>query len=281
MILLARFFKLLFRFEFFKKRYFGIHKRIFRPFGIFKNTVIIADYDKTLKIKLSLRDWIQQQIYFFDFYDERGIRFIQSQLKYGDTFIDIGANIGAYSLIAAKLVGEKGQVIAFEPINQVRNRLIENVALNKFKQIVLEPLAVFDENTKLTLHISSQDNFGMSSMHAHDEVSGLTQIVQTVRIDEYVKNHFMNKIDMIKIDIEGAELFALKGMVSTLMRFKPLVLIEICSDVLDGTNLRTDEIYTFFQQLNYSPFCINEEGRLVNCANLGKSDYRNFLFKPN
>jgi FkbM family methyltransferase len=280
-ILLARFFKFLFRFEFFKKRYFGIYQRIFRPFGLFKNTVIIADYDKTLKIKLSLRDWIQQQIYFFEFYDERGIRYIKSQLMEGDIFIDVGSNIGAYSLIAAKLVGDKGQVIAFEPVHQVRNRLIENSALNQLRQLRVEPLAVFDKNTELMLHISSQENFGMSSMHAHDEVSGLTQLAQTVRLDDYVNKHFMNKIDMIKLDIEGAELFALNGMKSTLKRLKPLVLIEISSDVLEGTDLRADQIYAFFDDLDYSPYSINEGGNLVNCANQGKSNYTNFVFKPN
>jgi FkbM family methyltransferase len=280
-IFLARFFKFLFRFEFFKKRYFGIYQRVIRPWGLFKNTEIITSYDKTLKIKLSLRDWIQQQIYFFDYYDERGIRFIQSHLKPGDTFVDVGANIGAYALVAAKLVGNDGQVIAFEPVTQVRNRLIENGSLNQLYQLKVESLALFDKNTELALHISSKENFGMSSMHAHDEDSGSTEIVQTARLDDYVEDQFINKIDLIKMDIEGAELFALNGMKSTLMRLKPLVLIEICTEVLEGTDLRTDEIYAFFEDLDYSPYCINEDGNVVNCASQGKSDYTNFVFKPN
>jgi hypothetical protein len=65
------------------------------------------------------------------------------------------------------------------------------------------------------------------------------------------------------------------------MRLKPLVLIEICTEVLEGTDLRTDEIYAFFEDLDYSPYCINEDGNVVNCASQGKSDYTNFVFKPN
>lgn len=281
MILLARVFKFLFRFRFFKKRYFGIYQRIIRPWGLFKNTEFIADYDKTLKIKLSLRDWIQQQIYFFDYYDERGIRFIQSHLKQGDTFIDIGGNIGAYSLIAAKLVGKEGQVIAFEPVTQVRNRLIENGALNHFKQLKVEPLAIFNENTELTLHISSQDNFGMSSMHAHDEDSGAIEVAKAVRLDDYVKEQNVSKIDVLKMDIEGAELFALNGMKFTLTNFKPLVLIEICSDVLTGTDLNAADIYAFFKELNYSPFCVGEKGNIEEFTVKTQSEYTNFVFKSN
>lgn len=278
MILLARFFKFLFRFQFFKKRYFGIYQRVFRPWGFFKNTETITIYDQTLKIKLSLCDWIQQQIYFFGYYDERGINCIKNQLKPGDTFIDIGGNIGAYSLIAAKLVGIDGQVIAFEPVTHVRNRLMENASLNQLEQIKVEPLAVFNKNTELTLHISNQDNLGMSSIHAFKESFGLTETVQAVRFDDYVAKNNITQIDLIKMDIEGAELFALEGMKSTLTNLKPVVLIEICSNILEGTNLRVDEIYTFFEELNYSPFCVGEDGGIHEFNSERKLNYTNFIF---
>lgn len=281
MILLARLFKFLFRFRFFKKRYFGIYKRIIRPLGLFKNTEIVTSYDKTLKIKLSLRDWIQQQIFFFGYYDERGIRFIKSQLKSGDTFIDVGGNIGAYSLIAANIVGEKGQVTAFEPVTQVRNRLMENRSLNQLHQLNIEPFAVFNEKTELVLHVSSQENFGMSSIHAHDEDSGITETVKAIRLDDYVIENNTNQIDLIKMDIEGAELFALNGMKTTLMKFKPIVLIEISSEVLDGTNIRADKIFSFFEELGYTPFCVGEDGRIMNYNSIEQTDYDNFVFKPN
>lgn len=281
MILLAQLFKFLFRFEFFKKRYFGIYRRIIRVWGLFKNTEVTAVYDKTLKIKLSLRDWIQQQIYFFGYYDERGIRFIKSQLKSGNTFIDIGGNIGAYSLIAANIVGYKGQVIAFEPVTQVRNRLMENRSLNELHHLKIEPFAVFNEKTELVLHVSSQENFGMSSIHAHDEDSGITETVKAVRLDDYVLENNINQIDLIKMDIEGAEIYALNGMKTTLMKFKPMVLIEISSEVLDGTNIRADKIFSFFEKLGYTPFCVGEDGSIFDYNTIEQSDYDNFVFKPN
>ena len=281
MILLARLFKFLFRFEFFKKRYFGIYRRIIRAWGLFKNTEVTAVYDKTLNIKLSLRDWIQQQIYFFGYYDLRGIQFVKACLKPDDTFIDIGGNVGAYSLIAAKLVGSKGEVIAFEPVTEVRERFLENASLNQLDQLKVEPYALFNETTKLQLHISNQDNFGMSSIHAHDEQVGRTEEVEAIRFDDYVLENKLKRIDLIKMDIEGAELYALNGMKSTLQQFKPLVLIEISSDVLNGTTLTTDEIYTFFKELNYSPFCIQKDGQLTAYTSEMKVDYTNFVFKPN
>ena len=278
MILIARFFRFLFRFQFFKKRYFGIYNRIIRPLGLFKNTELTTVYDKTLKIKLRLRDWIQQQIYFFGFYDERGILFIKSHLKSGDTFIDIGGNIGAYTLIAAKIVAKKGSVIAFEPVSRVRNRLMENVQLNNFQQVLIEPLAVFDSNTELELHISNEENFGMSSIHAHDENSGITEKVKAIRLDDYLLNNEIRQVDLIKIDIEGAELFALKGMKTTLEQFKPIVLIEISPDVLDGTQFKSEEIYAFFEAINYTPFCVREDGSIYEFSTNNVLAYTNFVF---
>jgi FkbM family methyltransferase len=278
-ILLARFFQFLFRFPFFKKRYFGIYKRIILPFGLFKRTEVLFPYDETLKIKLSLRDWIQQHIYFFGYYDKRGIQFMKAHLKLGDTFIDIGGNIGAYTLIAAKCVGEQGSVIAFEPISAVRNRLLENIAINDLGQVNVVPCAVFNENTELTLHISNQENLGMSSMHAHDADTGKTEKVNAIRLDDYVLENNIHKIDLIKMDIEGAELYALQGMKMVLNQFKPDVLIEITPEVLDEIDIKAEQIYDFFEEMNYSPFCIGPGGEVIAYIAKNQQEYTNFLFK--
>jgi len=245
---------------------------------LFKTTEFISTYDTTLKIKLSLRDWIQQQIYFFGYYDKRGILFIKSHLKAGDTFIDVGGNIGAYSLIAAKIVGKMGTVVAFEPVTQVRKRLEENGALNQFQQLNVEPFAVFHENTALELHVSSKENFGMSSMHVHDEDTGLTESVKAVRFDDYAAQNGITRIDLVKMDIEGAELFALHGMKQTLVQLKPTVFIEICPGVLEGTTLQSDEIYAFFEAINYSPFCIGVSGEIIPFSPKNEAGYTNFVF---
>jgi hypothetical protein len=78
---LATFFSWLFGFSFFRKRYYGIYKRVFLPLGLFKGQSTIASYDQTLKLRLDLDEWIQQHIYFLGIYDEKGINFLKKTLK--------------------------------------------------------------------------------------------------------------------------------------------------------------------------------------------------------
>lgn len=281
MILLARILKFLFRFPFFEKRYFGIYQRVIRPWGWFKKTMVTIPYDKTLQIQLHLRDWIQQQIYFFNYYDERGIRCIKKELKKGATFLDIGGNIGAYTLIAAKEVGNTGRVIAFEPVSDVRERLQENCDINELVNVTIAPVALFHENSTLTLHLSSKENFGMSSMHKHDEETGREERVKAVRLDDFVREQQIEKVDFIKMDIEGAELYALLGMKEVLTQYRPAVLIEVCPDVLEHAEYNEDAIFTFFKELGYQPFRIDQEGNKLPYSLAANDGYTNYLFKLN
>lgn len=104
MKLLAIVFKFILKIKPLRKHYFGIYKKFILPKKIFSKTNFITKYDTTLKIKVNLSDWIQQQIFFLDYSDINGISFLKKTLKKDNVFIDIGANIGAYTLIASKLV---------------------------------------------------------------------------------------------------------------------------------------------------------------------------------
>ncbi len=275
----ASFFKFLFRIPFFRKRYFGFYKKIFKPYKLFKGQSVNCRYDKDLVIKADLDEWIQQQVYFFGSWDEPGTKFLKNNLGNGDVFLDIGANVGCYSLIASKIVGPEGQVHSFEPVLNVFERLQLNIQLNQLKNIIANRVAVFEKPGTLELFVSAKENAGMSSIFHHDTESGNIEQVESITIDGYVEKMNIEKIDMIKIDIEGAELFALKGMRKTLLRFHPVIIMELSEEIIQSNLAGKDEVVELLLSLNYTKNRIDSNGNVSEFMSMG-SEYSNFAFFP-
>jgi FkbM family methyltransferase len=276
-MLIALVFKILFKIPFFRKRYFGFYKKLFKPRNLFRGLTSICRFDTNLKIKADLDEWIQQHIYFLGTWDERGIKFLKNNLKKADVFFDIGANIGAYSLVASKIVGTDGQVHSFEPVSEVFERFQYNIKLNGLINITANRNAVYQSSEVLDLFVSSKENAGMSSIFHHDTESGIIEKVQAITIDGYVEKMNIQRIDMIKIDIEGAELFALKGMKNTLSRFRPVIIMEFSEEVMKNSSVEAKDVLDLLKSLNYMM------KRIYKCGNTGnitesKSDYTNFVF---
>jgi FkbM family methyltransferase len=279
MNLTAKIFKILFIIPFFRKRHFGFYKKIFKPYRLFEGQTAVCRLDGNIKIKADLDEWIQQHIYFLGSWDKRGMNFLKKNLEPGYVFFDIGANIGAYSLVASKIVGQEGKVHSFEPVSAVFERFQENIKLNNITNITANRNAVYQSSQILELFVSSKENAGMSSIYHHDTESGKVEKVEAVAIDDYVIKNNIQRIDLIKIDIEGAELFALKGMTNSLKRFRPGIIIEISDDVIKNTGLGSDEVPELMKSLNY------EMKRIFPCGNTGDvspstSGYSNFAFYP-
>jgi FkbM family methyltransferase len=275
--LIARLFQLLFKIKFLQHYYFAVYKKLFKPTNLFKGLSLTCEYASTLKIIADLDDWIQQHIFFTGNYDSQGVGFLNKCLAEGDTFIDIGANIGCYTLAGSKLVGNSGRVIAFEPVDIVSNRLEQNIALNKLENITVVRKAIYDDHTFLNLHIASQENLGMSSIHRHESESGRILNVEAITLDGYLKDENIGDIKLIKIDIEGAELFALRGMTDTIIKYAPLLMVEISPQVT-ASALDRMQVFAFLQQYHYESYVVQENGKLF-CPNDSQlTDYTNFVF---
>jgi FkbM family methyltransferase len=136
-------------------------------------------------------------------------------LKNGQTFVDIGANLGYFTILAAKLVGNTGKVYGFEPNPHMMKFLKDNIAMNWLMQNVkLYENAIYSSNTEITFHIAKRYQ-GNSSIYERNENEMMNEeyenvTVQAVRADDHLKD--LNNIDWVKIDIEGGEYQALLGM---------------------------------------------------------------------
>ena len=146
---------------------------------------------------------------------------VQREVKQGFHVIDIGANIGYYTLIFAKLVGKDGVVFAFEPDPDNFELLKKNVEMNGYENVILENKAVSNVNGKVKLYLSD-DNKGDHRLYdSHDGHPAIE--VESVCLDDYFKD-YNERIDFVKMDIQGSEWQALQGMSDLLKRNKSVKL---------------------------------------------------------
>jgi len=271
----AYFFRTLLRIPGLKKFHYLLYKRIFVPTGLFRGLQFIVTFNKSLRLHVRPSEWIQQHVFLFGSYELRSIELIQSNLPTGGVFLDVGANIGCHTLIAAEKVGNTGVVHAFEAITSTCVALTKNVNLNDFSNVVINHCAVYEENTTLELFVANQDNMGMSSVFQRNEISSTTERVAAITLDSYVAQHKIERVDFLKMDIEGAEFSALKGMKNTLSTFHPKILLEISADVMTETKQDPQKILDFLFALNYQMYGVSDKAGLIETKKLldGIDDY--------
>lgn len=281
MKILAYLFKLLFKCKPLGRYHYACYKRFFKPFHTFRGLKAKTTYDRQFKLLVDVDEWIQQHIFFFGVYDIAGISFIKKQLNPGDVFLDIGANIGTYSLSASACLSQEqgGRVYAFEPVPRIFEKLQKNIVLNGVENILVNQVAVYSEPSTLELFVSSEENIGMSSIFHHDTESGEVAKVKAICMDDFIEENQIEQVNLVKIDIEGAELFALKGMARTIEKYKPVFLIEISASVLGEQSLLGDEVLTFMKSFAYSPYSIEPSGEVVPARDISAS-ITNYAFFP-
>jgi len=165
-------------------------------------------------------------------------------LRPGMVYYDAGANVGFFAVIAARLVGPSGQVVCFEPLPANARQIEYNAHLNGFSNIVVRPEALGGNNRLEVFQTSAEPTWGSLATVGKppDQASG--QISVSVRtLDSLKAAEGLRAPDIIKMDIEGAEVEALEGAAETLKSSRPLLVIE-----LHDTNL---PVTSFLESLNY------------------------------
>ncbi len=155
--------------------------------------------------------------------------YLSSNLKAGNVFYDVGANVGFFSLLAAKLIGPQGQVISFEPLPENLVSLRENVERNHFSNVKILSFALGAANEEQVFQVSERPTWGKLKGAGHQlpdkYLSDMKVIVR--RLDDLVTEGAIPPPDFVKIDVEGAEVEVVEGAVETLMRYGPTLFIEL------------------------------------------------------
>jgi len=152
---------------------------------------------------------------------------IKAHLCVGDMFVDIGANIGYFSLLGASLVGPTGQVISFEPISYVADQLKMSVRANHYENVKINNMALGAKPSVMELEIMP-GNVGGSSLVKNIR-SGQTESVQVSTLDQELA--YFEDIRLIKIDVEGYEYEVLLGAQETIKKYKPTIILEFSPSV--------------------------------------------------
>jgi len=185
-------------------------------------------------------------------------RGISTHLREGGVFIDVGAHIGFYSLKAARIVGTSGHVVAIEPNPDTRRLLAANVAASGAR-VTIQPFACCARDGGVTLHPGPATHTTHASLARKniDQLPGPATsaefAVEGRRVDRIVGELGLTGIDLIKIDVEGAELLALEGARQTLARFQPVVILEIVDANLGAMEACADQIHELLREAGYDP----------------------------
>jgi FkbM family methyltransferase len=150
-------------------------------------------------------------------------------LSRGDVFIDGGANIGLFTLVAAERVGATGKVIAFEPGRAVRMSLLANVVLNGLAQVQVVPFALGAEPGEARFRVFDAAGAGLNHLVGQDGEDGDIEIVTLTTLDSVLAPGDRGRLALVKLDLEGAEHAALRGADATLRQAHPDLLIEVAA----------------------------------------------------
>ena len=212
-------------------------------------------------------------------FEAKETRFLRSILQPGDVVLDIGANFGWYTLLFSQTVGESGRVHAFEPIPRNYEILRENCELNQAPNVVLNNLAVGAESGERDLYLPDTGASGAFQLHPYRK-GYETFRCRVQALDEYVQQHGIDHIGLIKVDIEGAEFEMLHGATKVLeMKPEPLWLLEVQAKSCQLFGHTPRAVFNLMHRLGYAPYFISPAGGLQAMSNLdGPLPDHNFLF---
>jgi FkbM family methyltransferase len=212
----------------------------------------------------------------------------------GSQTIDVGANYAYFTERLSKLVGEKGEVYAFEPIPFTFSVLELIVKKLKLNNAFIYRKGVSNSNETVTFTVPKMGYGTISAGQAHisDRKNDLPDKYENYKFDDEEKvaceivalddflGQKLNNVSFIKIDIEGAELFAMQGMQNVIDRCKPVLLIEICPPFLHGFGITDDQLLTYIKELGYQIFNYNEKSNKLELLNKALWE-SNFILIPN
>jgi FkbM family methyltransferase len=214
------------------------------------------------RMAVDFREWNERNLYFLGEWNPDIEWLMARVLRPGDTFLDLGANIGYFTLLGARLVGPTGQVLSFEPSPINFQRLTGHVAMNGYATIRLYPKAVSNV-AEASILFQPEGGGDLSSLRSSvaTETSApvLRHEIETVCLDQFLADDVKKVIRLVKIDIEGAEFLALQGMHDLLASpAGPDILCEINDAFLREMGSSETQILQYLQRLGYHAFLLGD-----------------------
>ena len=196
--------------------YLVVHLLLFIRVAVWRPLIIDHTTEDGIHLRCRLPDFIQNYVYLFGTWEPDLVAFMRRRLRPGDTFIDVGANIGYLSAVGSRLVGPHGVVVAIEPAHFAIAALQETVARNDLTNIRLVAAAVSDRAGELPLFVGASHALGLTTTVARRDPFLREQgRVRAAPLGSLVTREELATTRLIKIDVEGAEDRVLAGMLAS------------------------------------------------------------------
>jgi FkbM family methyltransferase len=243
-----------------------------------------AATDNRVRFVCDLKDRLCREACFIGYYEAQETRIIKSLLKPGDTFVDVGANWGCLSLVAADSVGTQGRVVALEPHPGHYAILEANRSLNRMDQMTCLRIAATDARGEMTLadfHEAEADNRGTSRLVPQANSSHRTFSVPTDRLEAMLDSQGIDQVDLLKIDIEGAEALVLPTLRPGLARGRYRhILLELHVWLIDQFGATAESLIGLLLEHGYRAWRIDHSPEVSRRAAYALPESMAEILKP-
>jgi FkbM family methyltransferase len=241
-------------------RHFPLERTKWRLMQMAKS-FLVAELQPGVFIRLADVTVIENEILRQGVFERETVDLFSALLGPGMTVLDVGANIGQYTLIGAHRVGREGHVHAFEPTPRIAADLRANVALNLLENVTVNEVAIADAQGETLLFCTDPGSPGTNTiMNPVEHACGSVK-VPTVTLDQYLVERGISSVDVMKLDIEGAELLALRGARDLLCADRaPVIVLEVNPRTLSLSGGGADQLLGLLDEYGYSYYSIATYG---------------------
>jgi FkbM family methyltransferase len=224
---------------------------------------------------------IQRSLYYLSVFEVQETQWLKPRVRPDWVFFDVGANFGYYSMIVSAVSQARARVYAFEPLTSNFHLLARNKSLNAFDRIHALKVALSDQTGEVDFLVPPLSCSGVGRIvdGPVDDSNGYVDKVQTTTLDAFVAQRDVQRLDFLKIDVEGAELRVLRGASASLRRFRPTIMIEFFPQGLASMHTSAGELLDTLHALGYATFRINR-GHLQPFRDVPRDGYCNVICLP-
>jgi FkbM family methyltransferase len=221
-----------------------------------------------LEVLIAPREQMSQAVYVSGEYEPCTSLVLQRLLRAGDTFVDVGANVGWFSMLASRWVGSQGHVLSVEPSQRECERLREHIAHNHLTNVRVLQIAAGREEGEAVLHVADERHSGLNTLKPtfmyKDVLESYTERVRVVTLDRLVECEDLSNVHVIKIDVEGTEYDALIGAQKIMERHKPAIILEVAGEAASAGHAGRQAIEGLLRSFGYVFAAIDADALAVS-----------------
>jgi|SRR5437879_5421272 len=191
---------------------------------------------------------------------EPELTFLGRLLSPGKVFVDVGANFGIYTAMASKTVGEAGRVISFEPSARAFPVLRHNIAINGFGNVLAFPMALTEKTGRARLYHHPAVGCDALAKDSTFDPDAYAQEIDTESLGNVLRRTSIKRVDVIKVDVQGAEELALRGANEVVVSMRPVIMFEFHPQGAVSLGLEPHGAWNLLQSLGYDFLCIGQRG---------------------